>query len=111
MRWLNFVSLDLTRMHFEWIILVLGVVIYLYIRWRRPSARFWRAAARYPETAYQWFNIEDCWHVVSDGATGPFRLYVPSLSRTFRIYGRHPDMEQSQIRFLAKTRDAAHQNV
>jgi hypothetical protein len=108
-------------MHLEWIILVLGVVIYLYIRSRRPSARFWRTAAKYPEAAYQWFSIEDCWHVVSEAGTGsdrpsadwtgPFRLYVPSLGRTIRVYGRYPDFEQSQTRFLAKARDAARQNA
>jgi hypothetical protein len=109
------------RMRLEWIILVLGVVIYLYIRWRRPSARFWRAAATYPEAAYQWFTIEDCWRVVSDSGadagrpsaewTGPFRLYVPSLGRTIRVYGRYPELEQSQSRFLEKTKDAAHQKA
>jgi hypothetical protein len=109
------------RMHLEWIVLVLAVAIYLYIRSRRPSARFWRAAATYPEVAFQWFTTEECWHVaIEEGEdtgrpsaewTGPFRLYVPSLDRTVRIYGRYPDFEQSQSRFLARAKDAARRTV
>jgi hypothetical protein len=84
------------------------------------SHRFWRVAATYPEAAYQWFTIEDCWHVISDASaegppsgdwTGPFRLYVPSLGHRIRIYGRHPDFEQSQERFLARARQDTGRNV
>ena len=107
-------------MHLEWLVLVLGVVIYLYIRSRRPNARFWRAAASYPDAAYQWFTSEECWHVATEGGSdsrpsadwsGPFRLYVPSLGRMIRVYGRYPDLEQSQKRFLARVKNASTQPV
>jgi hypothetical protein len=93
---------------------------FTYGRSSSESVRFWRVVVTYPEAAYQWFTIEDSWHVVSDASqgsppsgdwTGPFRLYVPSLGRWIRIYGRHPDLEQSQERFLARARQDTGRNL
>jgi hypothetical protein len=86
-----------------------GVIAYLYLKSRRPSSRFWQAAAKYPEAAYQWFTSENCWHIgesrPSDDWIGPFHLYVPSVGQMIRIYGRQPDFEQSQQDFLTKVKD------
>ena len=80
---------------------------------------FWRAAARLPDQAYEWFQQEDCW-VVSDPSrkpvvkpvpetdfVGPFSLYVPSLGgRKIVVFGAASEIEQSQARFLDLHRDA-----
>ena len=79
------------------------------------SVRFWRAAAKYPEAAYQWFTAEECWHIgesrPSPDWSGPFRLYVPSLARMIRVYGHNPDFETSAERFLERVRDHETRNV
>lgn len=70
------------------------------------STRFWRAASKYPEAAYQWFTAESCWQIVNTRPSaewcGPFKLYVPSIGKMIHVYGRVPDYEQSQHSFLVQ---------
>jgi hypothetical protein len=100
-----------------------GLIVWIIACWifsftygrSSQSGYFWRAAAKYPEAAYQWFTAESCWHIgdspPSTDWTGPFRLYVPSVGRMIRIYGRSPDIEESQQKFLQRVRDHEAQTV
>jgi hypothetical protein len=68
---------------------------------------FWKLAAKLPEQAFEHVSSDPAW-VVHEGSepapgagfAGPFRLNVPSLGRTLKLYAREDQIEESQQRFI-----------
>ena len=98
----------------EWL-LGIGVAAFLY--WffilRPGKLNFWAAAARQPDSVYDYFKSLPCWCVFEDGLpsdyrvtvpksewTGPFRLYVPRLGKQIFVFGKHPGYIQAQDEYL-----------
>lgn len=77
--------------------------------YRSGNPAFWHTVSRYPDQAYDWFLGEPCWLVLhswdrqpdTHGLAGPFLLAIPKLGgQTVRVYGRLPEIEDSEERFL-----------
>ena len=83
-------------------IIILSVLYYIVIL-RNGNLSFWKKAAKNPDFVYEQFSQDDAW-VIDDGASkidktgldGPFLLYVPSLSKTVKFYGKVGKYEESQ---------------
>ncbi len=82
-----------------------------YFYGRLGNFSFWKLVTKIPDEAYHWSKSEPTWFVSEEGDeepptrgeyTGPFRLAVPSLGRTIKIYCRNDQIEQSQNQFLEK---------
>lgn len=84
------------------IIIALAVLFYIAMV-RTGHLSFWKKAQKNPEFVFNQLLKDDTW-VVDDGATkidrkdydGPFLLYVPSLGRTVKLYGKVGKYEDSQ---------------
>ena len=68
---------------------------------------FWKLAARFPERALEHISSDSAWVVLQgsesapgSGFAGPFRLAVPSLGRTLKVYARKDQIEASQQSFV-----------
>lgn len=68
---------------------------------------FWKLAAKFPEKALEYISNDPAWVVLQGaepgpgpGFTGPFRLAVPSLGQTLKLYAREDQIEASQQRFI-----------
>lgn len=89
-------------------IVVIGILYYFFVL-RRGNLPFWRKAAKHPDFVYEQILRDGAW-VIEDGATnidkagldGPFLLYVPSIGRTVKFYGRVGVYEGSQDRIEKK---------
>lgn len=89
-------------------IAMLGILFYVVIL-RSGNLSFWKKAAKNPDFVYEQFLQDDAW-VVEDvgraidktGLDGPFLLYVPSIEKTVKFYGRIGKYEQSQNRMEVK---------
>lgn len=85
-------------------IIILGVLYYVVIL-RNGNLSFWKKVAKNPNFVYEQFSQDDAW-VIEDGTTkidkvgldGPFLLYVPSLAKTIKFYGKVGKYEESQTR-------------
>ncbi len=91
-------------------IVVLGTLYYFVIL-RNGNLSFWKKAAKNPDLVYEHFSQDDAW-VIDDGGKaidktgldGPFLLYVPSIGKTIKFYGRVGMYEQSQHRIETELR-------
>jgi len=103
----------------KWIIgLLIGAALYWYWTLRSKNLDFWKLAAKYPDSAYDYFISQDCWKVFDNGLpdnykdivphkewTGPFRLWIPKLgNRMITIFCKYNYMEDSQREFISKYR-------
>ncbi len=68
---------------------------------------FWKLASKFPEKALEYISNDPAWVVLQGaepapgpGFTGPFRLAVPSLGQTLKLYVREDQIEASQQRFI-----------
>ncbi len=68
---------------------------------------FWKLAAKLPEQALEHVSNDPAWVVLHGsesapgaGFTGPFRLPVPSLGQTLKLYAREDQIEASQQRII-----------
>ena len=91
----------------EIILLVTAIATVWWVLSRQGKLKFWQIAKKHPDAAYALFSTEDCWYVGElppnvnrSDVMGPFRLYVPSLNQTIKVYGRFPDFEESQELFI-----------
>ena len=73
----------------------------------RGSLPFWQLAAKYPDEAYQFFLKEGCWFIDEvptfidrKDLYGPFKLFVPGLSRLVTIYCIADQIDNSQAEFI-----------
>jgi len=90
------------------IIVVLAVLYYVVIL-RNGNLSFWKKAARNPDFVYEQFSQDDAW-VIDDGTSqidkteldGPFLLYVPSVGKTIKFYGKVGEYEDSQKKIEEK---------
>ncbi|MDP2593415.1 MAG: hypothetical protein Q8P52_02065 [bacterium] len=85
-------------------IIILGVLCYVVIS-RNGNLSFWKKAAKNPDFVYEQFSQDDAWviddrtnHVDKTGFAGPFLLYVPSIGKTIKFYGKIDKYEESQNR-------------
>lgn len=104
------------------IIIIIAILVFLYWLFILRPGRldFWKVASNHPDLAYDFFVSENCWKVFEDGLpedycslvpkedwTGPFRICVPKLgNKMIHIFGRYPDFEKSQKKFLRKLQEA-----
>lgn len=97
-------------MNILFFIIILAVVFYvIYIKYGNLS--FWRKAAKNPDFVYQQLLKDDAW-IIDDGSSktekgkddldGPFLLYVPSIGKTVKFYGKIGRYEESQKRIAEK---------
>jgi len=85
-------------------IIILGVLYYVVIL-RSGNLSFWKKAAKNPDFVYEQISQDDAW-VIDDGRNeidktgldGPFLLYVPSIGKTIKFYGKVGEYEESQNR-------------
>jgi len=71
------------------------------------SLPFWQLAAKFPDEAYQFFLKEGCWFIDEvptfidrKDLYGPFKLFVPGLSRLVTIYCIADQIDNSQAEFI-----------
>jgi hypothetical protein len=72
---------------------------------KNGNLAFWKKASKNPNFIYEQLSKDDAW-LIDDGSTqtnkngydGPFLLYVPSLEKTIRFYGKVGEYEESQKR-------------
>jgi len=64
---------------------------------------FWKKAAKNPDFVYKQLLRDDAWIIGDDTVQvdkneydGPFYLYVPSIGKTIKFYGRIDQYEASQ---------------
>lgn len=90
------------------LIIILAVIFYfVYIKYGNLS--FWRKAAKNPDFVYQHLLKDDAW-ILDDGISnkgkveldGPFLLYVPSVGKTIKFYGKVGKYEDSQKKLEEK---------
>lgn len=98
----------------EWIVGIIIAIIGYYLLILRPGRLdFWRIVAKMPDDAYDIFQSDDCWIIFAEKPNqdelpqgewdGPFRVVVPKLGhRTIYIFGKSPDYEEFQKKFLKK---------
>lgn len=90
---------------FIWIVILAVIFYFVYIKYGNLS--FWRKAAKNPDFVYQQLLKDDAW-IIDDGSSktekgkddldGPFLLYVPSIGKTVKFYGKVGKYEDSQKR-------------
>ena len=100
--------------------LAIGLVAWLGISHFIGKPGFWKLTRRHPEAALQFFlNEPENWMVFFEEPpggyrsvapkeqwSGPFRMIVPSLpDPTVVVFGRYPDFEASQERFIKAISD------
>jgi hypothetical protein len=99
----------------KWVvgIAILLIICYLSLK-RRGSLDFWKIVAKYPDYAYDFFQMGDCWLIFNEKPAtgyksefpdgewdGPFLLRVPKLGgRMVTVFGRVPDYQLAQEQFL-----------
>lgn len=92
----------------EWtaVMVVCAAAWWLFLR-RQGNLKFWRLAARHPDLALILFKTDKCWSlhetpidIAPPDLAGPFTLFIPSLGRQVKVWGRRPDYLDSQARFI-----------
>lgn len=99
----------------KWIIIIIiaGFLYYRFVLVKCGKLKFWKLAKNDPELVYSFFTSDDSFVVFdnkpSDGYRanlpsgewdGPFRLYVPSKNTFVTIFGRVPEYQIAQEKFL-----------
>ena len=96
------------------LIVLCAVFLYWLFILRPGRLDFWRIAAKYPDDAYEHFLNHEDWKVFKSELpdnyrelvpksdwTGPFRLWIPKLNnQVIYVFGRYPDFEKSQNKFV-----------
>lgn len=90
-------------------LLAVGAVFYYLIFIRKGKVSFWKIVAKNPDLFYENIRDNKAW-VVEDESTdidkskyaGPFRLFVPSQSKTIVFYGVEGKYEESQKEIVEK---------
>ena len=90
-------------MYFIVSVIILGVLYYYFVIVKNGNLAFWKKAAKNPDFVYKQLSEDDSW-LVDDGGTkidkgiydGPFLLYVPSIGKTIKFYGKIGKYEDSQ---------------
>jgi len=87
------------------IFVVVLVVIFYFVYIKYGNLSFWRKASKNPDYVHQCLSNDDAW-LIDDGTLpsiqdksgldGPFLLYVPSLGKTIKFYGKVGKYEDSQ---------------
>lgn len=102
----------------EWVVGILGVAVACMVTAHfMGKPKFWKLTRKYPAEALHMFRTEDCWRVFESepiggfksqlpGAasewTGPLRVLDPSTGALVVVFGKSPEMEVSQDRFVQR---------
>ncbi len=85
-------------------IVVLAILYYVVIL-RNGNLSFWKKAVKHPNFVYEQFLKDDAWIIDvgnnkmdKAGLDGPFLLYIPSVGKTIKFYGKVGKYEDSQKR-------------
>ena len=86
-------------------IIILAVLYYHFVVVKHGNLAFWKKAGKNPDFVYEQLSKDGTW-LVDDGSTqidksgydGPFLLYVPSLGKAVKFYGKVGEYEHSQKR-------------
>jgi hypothetical protein len=95
------------------IIVVAGFLYYRFVHVKSGNLKFWKFAKENPEEAYSFFMENDAFVVFEskpiDGYKanrpsgewdGPFKLHVPSINKFVTIFGRPPEYQLAQEKFI-----------
>ncbi|NGZ10449.1 MAG: hypothetical protein CV088_13850 [Nitrospira sp. LK70] len=103
----------------EWLIgfVVVGFLYYRFVLVKSGNLKFWKVAQANPEKAYAFFKRNPCFVVFESEPpggcranlppgewVGPFKLPVPSRNRVVMIFGRLPEYEAAQEKFIRSVR-------
>lgn len=86
-------------------IIILAVLYYYFVMVKHGNLAFWKKAGKNPDFVYEQLSKDGAW-LIDDGSTqidksgydGPFILYIPSLGKTIKFYGKVGEYEDSQKR-------------
>jgi hypothetical protein len=86
-------------------IIILVALYYYFVMVKHGNLAFWKKAGKNPDFVYEQLSKDDAW-LIDDGSVqidksgydGPFMLYVPSLGKTIKFYGKVGQYEDSQKR-------------
>jgi len=89
------------------VIISAAIIYFIYIKYGNLS--FWSKAAKNPDFVYQYLLKDDAW-IIDDGLSnmdknefdGPFSLYIPSIDKTIKFYGKVGEYEDSQKKLEEK---------
>jgi hypothetical protein len=97
----------------KWILGIAAIGFIYYYFSKNSSLSFWKVAHAYPEEAYVFLKQNPCFIIFEDEPTGgyktnlpkgewegPFKLPVPSQNRVVTIYGRSPEYQTAQDKFV-----------
>ena len=97
-------------------ILFIGV-IFIFVYWflilKPGKINFWKIISKYPDIAYDFFQTNKYFKIFNETLpdnyksivpkkywTGPFRLWVPKINKMVYIFGKYPEFETEQEKFL-----------
>ncbi len=99
----------------KWVVGI-AILLLVYFLFLKKGGRldFWKVVAKYPDYAYDFFQMGDCWLIFKEKPAtgyksafpagdwdGPFFLRVPKLGgRMITVFGSVPDYEKAQEQFL-----------
>lgn len=85
------------------ILFLLGVFYFVVVK--KGNLSFWRKAAKNPDLVFKLLSEDDAWVIgdenkdlVDTKLDGPFLLYVPTVGKTVKFYGKAGEYEESQKR-------------
>lgn len=85
------------------------IILYYIFLIREGNLSFWKKAAKNPDFVYQKLLKDSAWicddgrlniSINKDNFVGPFLLYVPSINRTVKFYGKVNKYETSQKKII-----------
>ncbi len=101
----------------KWVVII-GVILYLYYRFvmvKAGNLQFWKIANSNPDEAYMFFMASENFFIFEENLgggyrknlppgewDGPFKLFVPSKRISVTIFGRVPDYEVEQDKFMGE---------
>jgi hypothetical protein len=103
-------TFEITQLTIPFFIIIGVIGLIAFTMTGKGNLSFWKIANRYPEEAYNFFLNNDTWHVIDninnvdpptkdENWDGPFRLFIPSINRTVKIYGKTDSYFESQEDF------------
>jgi hypothetical protein len=85
------------------VVLIIIVLVFYLIFVRNGKLIFWKIVSKNPERFLELIEDNDSW-LIDKGASvidktiydGPFRVHIPSLRKTIKVYGKIGKYEDSQ---------------
>lgn len=86
-------------------IIILAFLFYYFVMVKNGNLSFWKKANKKADLVYNELLDDEAWLIDNNSIqidkknyAGPFLLYIPSLKKTIKFYGKVGQFEESQKR-------------